>query len=164
MEIKKRCEFYSRNNFYYCGLVCHRSNLESPFDSVTKNKQLQQHRYIKNIPNSQWSRIVKNSENLHPVRISKNLFHLKVHPGLCQKSTQEHKYDDLRNVMQQIFFDHGHRQVNQVKFVLISRLFVLCEMDLNDAWRKSNHFREFEPQPRRCLFLKSDIKWAFSCI
>ena len=116
MEIKKRYEFYSRNNFYYCGLVCHRSNLESPFDSVTKNKQLQQHRYIKNIPNSQWSRIVKNSENLHPVRISKNLFHLKVHPGLCQKSTQEHKYDDLRNVMQQIFFDHGHRQANYVKF------------------------------------------------
>jgi hypothetical protein len=56
---KKRYEFYSRNNFHYCGLVCHRSNLESPFASVTKNKQLQQHRYIKNIPNSQWLKIVK---------------------------------------------------------------------------------------------------------
>ena len=56
---KKRHEFYSKNNFYYCGLVCHRSNLESSFASVTKNKQLQQHRYIKNIPNSQWLKIVK---------------------------------------------------------------------------------------------------------
>ena len=84
---KKRYEFFSRNNFHYCGLVCHRSNLESPFASVTKNKQLQQHRYIKNIPNSQWSRILKNSEILHHVRISQNIFHLKVHQDLCQISS-----------------------------------------------------------------------------
>ena len=109
---KKRYEFYSRNNFYYCGLVCHRSNLESSFTSVTKNKQLQQHRYIKNIPNSQWLKIVKKSEILHHVRISKIIFHLKVHQDLCQIPTQIHKYDDLKNVMQQIFFHHSHKQAN----------------------------------------------------
>ena len=34
-------------------------------------------------------------------------------------------------------------------------------MDLDNALHETNHFRGFEPQPRRYFFLKSDLNWAF---
>ena len=48
------------------------------------------------------------------VRISKIIFDLKVHQDLWQMPTQIHRYDDLKNVMQQIFFDHSHKHANYI--------------------------------------------------